>query len=409
MSNKLDQFDFDGFTTERAEKSQEEKEKSIERKRKNKQINTAIYTLICIVCTLLIILLSFLLYFNVSPRQSPERALASYIKAVNDKNWVKVYNNSEFSTSTLFTQESFSKFCEENPRALYLADENIKKFKLIFNKLENDLYYYTVDYVTESDAKGTLYMNVKKTADGKWRFDEYKAVQHSDAFPSFTVYAPVGTEITINGLNIEPYAVLESTNPVTRKNYSYAKYIAEYIPLGEFDLVAKNAMCDDASQKITVSENSEENSLTLQMKLSENAFNSLSENTKGLISTVLSGVINNTLSTEALPLSKNFTEKKLNDLTENISNEIFAENKNYNITSFRLDKATLQSPLSEIMINSQSESTAALSYKINYSYEYTANGAGTAQARSDEGNFSVVYTIENGEWKIEEMLEQAWF
>lgn len=386
---------------------------SVENNKSERKIKTAVYIAAVIAAAVLISAVSILLCFELSPKCNPERAVKAYVNGAEEMNWKKVYNVSDFGKGKPFTRKAFADYCAENSDALKLINGKIADYEISLDKAEDDLLYYTVDYVDENGTPGSFYMQVRKTADGFWRFDEYKVIPALNSFPCYTVFAPIGTVITVNDVEMELSSVIESVNPITAEKYSYAKYVAEFIPQGEYDLVAKNKMCNDAVQKINVTENNDENALSLEMKLNEESFNELAKSAEELIGIVYNGVRDGSLKAESLPLSKSFTQKKLERLIKNISNEMLKDTGYYKITAFSVDKAQLQSSYSDIILNPQCENKITISYKFDYGYIYESDYKGTGEytkgSRNDTGYFSIVYTLENGEWKIDEIMEQAWF
>lgn len=405
MSSKLDQFDFEGFTMERAEKSQAEKEKIANKKKKNKQINIAMYCAICIICAVLIFGLPSFIYFNVSPVRNPEKAVEAYVKGVQQKKWSRLYDIVDLSNSFFEDENAFVKYCNENEAVFTPEIDRIADFKVEADGQNGEGFSYCVHYATENGEADILYVTAERIKDGFGRLDKYRVSVAPKCAQGYTVFAPIGTSITVDEKEIK------QAGTITKENYSYGKYVIDYIPLGEHTLIAKAAGCEDIALKINVTDSNDENSSALEFKISDEAYKKLCEEADGYINTIFKGTIDGSLTAASLPFSAEFKESKWEGFEAQLSSAMLKDAENYKITEFEKTASTLQAKQNEARLSTAEKSMLSISYKFDYSYTCAIGAEGEAEeeTKNESGYINFIYTFENGQWKIDNIFEQAWF
>ncbi len=412
MNNEFDNFDFDNFNKKAVGKTPAEKEVILEKRKKTKKISRLINIIICILAIILIFIIGTSAYLHFSPARNPKRLLTQYIDCVTSEKWDNIYKKSSIKNSSFFTEETFVEYCKENPNAMALTETKIKDFETELDKVDGNTLYYSVNYVDENGDSNCLYMTVKKVKDGVGKFDKYEVVPVSNYIVSYSIYAPEGTQITFGGKEIKQTEGITKTNSILQNNYSYGLYLAQYIPVGEYTLTAKANTLQDIETKITATSPSEsKNESYLEFTLQEDAFNTLSKNTEEYITTVYDSYINGTLTEKSLPFASTYTKEQLDSLSNSIADEMHTVNPDYKVSSIKVTKTNPRTKYGDFKINCLDENKIEIVYDFDYDYTYNANyqGQEASDTCSDSGYFAVTYVYQNGEWKIDNILERAWF
>lgn len=404
MQNKLDDFDFEAFSRERKEASPEQKEKAAQKKKRNTQMNIAFYAVLGVICTALIITIVLTLYVNLSPSRNPDRAVKAYVKNVQSEKWEKVYNDIDLSTSFFEDKKAFAAYCRENPGTLKLTDEKIADFELELDSENENVRVYSVHYVTDEGNEGIFNIAIEKIVDGAGKFDKYKINSTPNASPNYTIFAPVGASIAVDGKQIKP------AQEIKKENGSVGKYVISYIPDGEHTLIAKADGCDDIALKINVSKDNNENELMLEFSVTKESYDKLCADADGYIDTIFKGIIDDSLTADSLPFSTEFKNTKWDGFLNRLKGEMYKSSESYKITGFEKTASALQTEYTEPTLGTAQKAFLTVSYKFNYSYTVSSGTQDKPQeTKNSEGYINIIYTFDGGQWKIDDIFEQVWF
>lgn len=363
-------------------------------RQKNKiKILTAIISIILITVT------SLLLYINLAPIHNPEILLKKYINAVYNEDWKTVYNSITIKYSPFVTEETFLQYCPK----IRFTQATITDFEAEKIKEENELHYYSINYIADDNSTGTFYLTVKEINKGK-----YAVCPTTGNFGTLSVYSAGTTKITLNDTELSSTDITE-TDPITNNQYTLSKFTIEDLLPGTYYLTAENEYFDKITTEIVIDDDCNDAELYLEQTMSENGFNKLCNDSKNIISNIYNGIIHNNLNKETLPLSTSFASEDYDAFINSISDDLCKDNPNYNITEFEITDCKPKNGHKGIKINSKKEDDIDIIFVIDY--KYTAQNPDylgeqyTAQ-KSDTGYFYIQYVLENGSWKINNISQQ---
>ncbi|MDE6124644.1 MAG: hypothetical protein K2G22_05375 [Eubacterium sp.] len=361
----------------------------------------AVKILTAIISMILITVTSILSYINLSPIRNPEILLKKYINAVYNEDWETVYKNITIKRSPLVTKEKFLQYCSE----IRFTQAAITDFETEKIKEENDLGYYSINYIADDNSTGTFYLTVKEINKGI-----YAVCPTKECFGTLSVYAACTTKITLNDTVLSSTNITE-TDPITNNQYTISKFTVENLLPGTYSLTAVNEYFEELTTEIVIDDDCNDTELYLEQTLNENSFNKLCSDSKDVISNIYNGVIHDNLNKESLPLSTSFSSEDYDSFISSVSDDLYKDNSNYNITEFEITDCKPKSGYKNMSFNCKSEEAIDITFAIDYNYtakspdylgeQYTAK-------KSDTGYFYIQYILENGTWKISNLSQQIW-
>lgn len=409
MSNE---FDFDVFnrTRENSLPEVENERKAVRKKDKRKKKKADLIIKICLTVFAALILITAAAYF-IPPYHNPERTVNRFVNSVNEENWKGVYKSIVANDSPFVDKNDFINYCNENPTAVSITQSHIVDFEIVKDKSENNNYYYSVNYVDENGANGVFYVTVQKVKERFWVFDRYEVVPDFECITSVSVYAPQNSSVYINDNLIQTKETVSAYDSAYDCEYSYDKFTAQYVLSGSYEVSVSNPECTEITQNIDTNENTQ---YFISMPISEEGYNSLCDKSVDYISQFYSGVIDDSIDIASFPLSENFTQERFDGVVSSISEELYKDLEEYNITSINV---------TECRINTQYDSSKdilgcsempVIEVRMEFDYDYTSqsikdDGSELTENKNDTGQFNVFYTYENGEWKIIDVSHAAWF
>lgn len=405
MSNEID---FEVFNRQRDTKP--EKKEAIRKTDKKRKKKTALVVKIAVSVFAALILLLFV-YFAVTPFHSPARVVDHYIKAAVDEDWGTVYKYTAAKSSPFVSKKDFVAYCQENPSNVSLTESPIVDFEIINDKTDDKNYYYSVNYVCENKENGVLYLTVNKAREGFWLFDLYEVIPEFDCITPLTVYAPENTTVMIDGKKIVKSETVTGSDSVSNNEYSYLKFTVPYVLKGSYEISAANPNCEKITQTVDTNESNE---CFLSMNINEDTYNKLCENASQYISQFYSGVIDNSIDISSFPVSSDFTAEKFSAVVDSISEELYKSSDNYSITSVTVTDYKVKTDYENANVVFGCQNQIDVEVRFDFNYDYTTksvktDGSEITENKSDSGQFNVYYTYENGEWKILDISQNAWF
>lgn len=407
-----DEFDFEVFsrTRENSLREADSERKAVRKKDKQKKKKAGLVIKICLAVFAVLILTTTAAYF-ISPYLNPERIVSRFVNSVNEENWKGVYKSIVANDSPFVDKNDFISYCNENPTAVSLTQSHIVDFEIVKDKSENNNYYYSVNYVDENGANGVFYVTVQKVKERFWVFDRYEVVPDFDCITSVSVYAPQNSSVYIDDNLLSAKETVSAYDSAYDCEYSYDKFTAQYVLAGSYEVLVSNPECTEITQSIDTNEDTQ---YFISMPISEDSYNSICDKSVDYISQFYSGVIDDSIDISSFPLSQNFTQERFDAVVSSISEELYKDLEEYNITSMNV---------AECRINSQYDSSKdilgcsempVIEVRMEFDYDYTSqsikdDGSELTEDKNDTGQFNVFYTYENGEWKIIDVSHSAWF
>lgn len=409
MSNEID---FDVFNRTRENSLPEvENERKAERKNDKRKKKKADLTIkICLTVFAVFILIIAAVYF-ISPYHNPERMVNRFVNSVNEENWKGVYKSIVANDSPFVDKNDFISYCNENSTAVSLTQSHIVDFEIVKDKTENNNYYYSVNYVDENGANGVFYVTVQKVKERFWIFDRYEVVPDFDCITSVSIYAPQNSSVYIDDNLLSTKETVSAYDSAYDCEYSYDKFTAQYVLSGSYEVSVSNPECTETTQSIDTNEDTQ---YFISMPISEDGYNSLCDKSVDYISQFYSGVIDDSIDIASFPLSQNFTQERFDAVVSSISEELYKDLEEYNITSINVTECRINTPYDSSKDILGCSEMPVIEVRMEFDYDYTSqsikdDGSELTENKNDTGQFNVFYTYENGEWKIIDVSHSAWF
>lgn len=409
MSNEID-FDVFNRTRDNSLSEVENERKAVRKNDKRKKKKAGLIVKICLAVFAVLILATAAAYF-ISPYHNPERVVSRFVNSVNEENWKGVYKSIVANDSPFVDENDFISYCNENPTAVSLTQSHIVDFEIVKDKSESNNYYYSVNYVDENGASGVLYVTVEKVKERFWIFDRYEVVPDFDCITSVSVYVPQNSSVYIDDYLISKKEKISAYDSVYDCEYSYDKFTADYVLVGSHEVSVTNPQCTESTQSIDTNENTQ---YFINMPVSEDCYNSLCDKSVDYISQFYSGVINDSIDVSSFPLSQNFSQDRFDGVVNSISEELYKDLKDYNITSMNVTECRINTPYDSTKDIIGCSEMPIIEVRMEFDYDYTSqsikdDGSELTEDKNDTGQFNIFYTYENGEWKIIDVSHTAWF
>lgn len=347
-----------------------------------------------------------LIYPLLSAKHSPDRFVASYVSSVIDGDWEKVYKNSSFFDSPFITRESFAEYCKTNPDAFAINKSKITDYKIERDRKDGNINYYSLNYITESGEQGVYYITLQMTKDGFYKYDTYKAMPIEGIITRAVIYAPQGTEISINGNAVKSTNIITPTAAAGANEYSYSEYKSDYLFAGSYEITATNAAGLDYSQTADIS--SDNNIFYIALEVDESS--ALYDRAKSAIETLYRGALQNSINTDELGISKSFEGDKFLAVLKDAEDEIYYTNENLSVSDFEITNAKCEKAGSDktyISYNSNGETDITISF--DYKYTLSNKVDGTSEEKTNTGFATIKFIYQNSAYVIDNIASRAEF
>lgn len=398
------EFDFGAFEQTRTYASEEKNEKP----NKNKKNGKIIKITAAIIFACIIIISVILIYPMLSAKHNPNKFAEKYISSIVEADWEYVYNHSSFGSSPFISYEAFETYCRENPQGISLGTAPILDYQIEIDKTEDNSIYYSVSYLTEDKTEGTYYINIIKTKDNFWKYDTFTAVPTENSICSATIYAPLGTTITLNGTKLESNSTVTSKSTQENKETAFSAFETGYLFEGSYELAAENPFCNSYSGTIEISRAN--NKHYLELSVSESCRNELFEKAKSSIETLYNGACANSIDTSELGLSSAFTEEKFLEVLKVAEASVLYTNDSVSVSDFSITDAKQKSDSgTETIIACNYDSVIETAISFDYKYTVTNKIDNASEERKDTGYAVVRFVYENSKWLIDDIAVRAYF
>lgn len=409
MSNEID-FDVFNRTRENLLPEVENERKAVRKNDKRKKRKAGLIIKICLAVFTVLILATAAVYF-ISPYHNPERIVGKFVNSVNEENWKGVYRSIVANDSPFVDKNDFISYCNENPTAVSLTKSHIVDFEIVKDKFDSNNYYYSVNFVDENGENGVFYVTVQKVKERFWIFDRYEVVPDFECITSVSVYAPQNSSVYIDDNLISTKETVTAYDSAYDCEYSYDKFTAQYVLAGSYEVSVSNPECTEITQNIDTNEDTQ---YFMSLPIKEDSYNSLCDKSVDYISQFYSGVIDDSIDIASFPLSQNFTQERFDAVVSSISEELYKDLEEYNITSINVTECRINTPYDSSKDNLGCSEMPVIEVRMEFDYDYTSqsikyDGSELTENKNDTGQFNVFYTYENGEWKIIDVSHSAWF
>ncbi len=375
------------------------------KKKSPKKVKAA--KIICAVLACIIIAGAiFLIYPLLSAKHSPDKFVAFYVNSVIKSDWETVYKNSSFFDSPFISRDSFVKYCEANPEAFSINKSKISDYKIERDRKDGDINYYSMNYITENGEQGVYYITLQMTKNGFYKYDTYKAMPIEGIITKAVIYAPQGTEISLNGNTVNSTSIITPTAAAGANEYSYSEYKSDYLFADSYEITATNAAGLDYSQTADIS--SDNNIFYIALEVDESAV--LYDRTKSAIETLYNGALQNSVNTDELGISKSFEGDKFLEVLKNAESEVYYTNENLSVSDFEITNAKCEKAGSDktyIAYDSNGETDITISF--DYKYTLSNKVDGTSEEKTNTGFATVKFVYQNSAYVIDNIASRAEF
>ncbi len=375
------------------------------KKKSPKKVKAA--KIICAVLACIIIAGAiFLIYPLLSAKHSPDKFVAFYVNSVIKSDWETVYKNSSFFDSPFISRDSFVKYCEANPEAFSINKSKISDYKIERDRKDGDINYYSMNYITENGEQGVYYITLQMTKNGFYKYDTYKAMPIEGIITKAVIYAPQGTEISLNGNTVNSTSIITPTAAAGANEYSYSEYKSDYLFADSYEITATNAAGLDYSQTADISSNN--NIFYIALEVDESAV--LYDRTKSAIETLYNGALQNSVNTDELGISKSFEGDKFLEVLKNAESEVYYTNENLSVSDFEITNAKCEKAGSDktyIAYDSNGETDITISF--DYKYTLSNKVDGTSEEKTNTGFATVKFVYQNSAYVIDNIASRAEF
>lgn len=399
-------FNFEIFETpaiseqEIEQKKSEKAAKIIKNKKKNTMIK--IFGTTAIIILLVTAVLCF--YFFTAPVHNPEKLAAKYVSEINNGEWKKAYSRLYFDKDTPIYDETYINFCKENANEMALVPGKIIDFEINKDAEKNDspqnnIIFYSVNYILEDGSNGTFYLSVMKTNNKIGKLAEYGILPSQKCFASLKITVPASTEIYVRGIKFnEPK--YENNNCIYEIGYTFTDIN---------DIRIVNPYCSEIEEMLEVKPG--ENIYDFTLEITEECYNNLCRQTEENIALIYTDIINGSEDFSKYKLSDSYKENGFSEDIKTIKENVFMGN--YTVSDFKVEETTLKKSYSDIEkeLSSTAESEIEVKYDFRYSYTVTyenADGENVSESREGNGYFGIKYIFGN-EWYINDISTHAWF
>lgn len=393
--------DFENIRTQNAENAVR-KHKNNDNKKKR-----IITTVIVILGVFVIICAAVLISPFLSSNHNPDKFAAKYVKNLIRNNWEEVYDGSQFYNSQIITKEYFVNYCGQNKQVTMLNDTQISDYIIEKDEETDSSINYSIHYVTEDENEGVYYLTVRKTEDKFWKYDTYKAVLQGNSVCNIKVFAPLGTEVSINSVK------LTNAENITERSISNSRniYLNEYdIPLLEdtYNIEAQNDNCNSYSQSAEINRQTE--NYFVEMTLSESAYNALCNKGIETIKSMYTQACSGSLTQQSISTSETFSGDNFDSVINDIQNSVYSSDSTVNITDFEITDTTLKSSYSDkTKLGYEDDGQTEIIFTFNYKYTINNTATATSEQREDQGYADVEFIYQNSQWVVNNIACRAYF
>lgn len=393
--------DFENIRTQNAENAVRK------HKNNNNKKKRIITSVIVILGVFVIICAAVLISPFLSSNHNPDKFAAKYVKNIIRNNWEEVYDGSQFYNSQIITKEYFVNYCGQNKQVTMLNDTQISDYIIEKDEETDSSINYSIHYVTEDENEGVYYLTVRKTEDKFWKYDTYKAVLQGNSVCNIKVFAPLGTEVSINSVK------LTNAENITERSISNSRniYLNEYdIPLLEdtYNIEAQNDNCNSYSQSAEINRQTE--NYFVEMTLSESAYNALCNKGIETIKSMYTQACSGSLTQQSIRTSETFSGDNFDSVINDIQNSVYSSDSTVNITDFEITDTTLKSSYSDkTKLGYEDDGQTEIIFTFNYKYTINNTATATSEQREDQGYADVEFIYQNSQWVVNNIACRAYF
>lgn len=401
-------YNFELFEVKRDTVNKGETQKKAVRKHKNNNNKTR-FALIAVITVIVIAVIcaAVLVIPLLSSNHNPDKFADRFVKNLTQNDWENIYDDSQFYNSPVITKEHFTKYCEQNKQVTVLNGANISDYIVEKDKETDDCINYSIHYVTDTSEYGVYYLTVNKVEDKFWEYDTYKALLQGDSVCSIKIYAPSGTQVSINSAN------LTNAKEITERSASDSSnvYLNEYdiVLLDDtYNIEAQNENCNNYSQSAEINKETED--YYIEMTLSESAYNALCSKGTEIVKTMYSQACSGALTPQSIEVSESFSGDDFNAVITDIQNSVYASDSVIEITDFQITGTSLKSSYSDnTKIGYDSNGKTKIIFTFDYKYTISNTADATSEQREDQGYANIEFIYQNSKWVVNDIACRAYF
>lgn len=377
-------------------------------KQEKKKKRKLIITFVIVIAVLAISAAAVMIYPLLSSAHNPNRFVEKYVKDALNNDWMEVYSDMPYIDSPFISYEGFMDYINANPKENPLDNADPDSFIIEQESTENDLYYYSVDFLDKNQEWQTSYITVKKVKDRFWKYDKYKIIPNQDLICEAKIYAPNGAKIHIDGIEITNISEEKGLDPQTGKEISYSVFTSDYMFSGEHDITAEMAGCDSYENKINVSK--ENADIYLELRVSEDNYNNLCATAKSAVQAVYSSAVGEDADTGSLTFSSSFGENGFNTLVKETGEFVYASTDGISVSGIQITSTKMSSEYEpDIFVTYNESDEININFSFEYKYKISNNIENTSEEKYNTGYASVKFEYENSVWAIDNIAVRAFF
>lgn len=403
------EINFEIFEAEKQPDKTEQEKNTNKKHRRRRQIPKKMKIISAALCAAVIIIAAAVMIYPVlSPKHNPEKFVESYVEAVSHQDWNLVFKFLPAFDSPFITREAFCEYLSAHPDETPLAGVRAESFIIEPEKADGDTIHYSVDFIDDNGDWKTLYFKIKKTKDGFWKYDTYRAIPSAKLICQADIYAPAGSKLFVDSIEIAQIGSETATDPETGKEISYSVFRTDYMFAGGHEIKAQCEGFEEYKENISV--NSDNNLFFVSYKMSEACFEGICTSAKNAVESIYDHACGQGDGIDAAMLSADFGKNGINELYDEIKNSIYDSDKYISVSDFKIDNTEIKTEYgtdSETSYNYGGACT--VNFSFDYSYKVSNEFETTSENRADSGYAAVRFIYENSKWVIDDIAVRAIF
>lgn len=400
-------YNFELFEAKRDNFSQDSTQEVVKKHKNNNNKTRIALIAVITVIVLTVVCAAVLAAPLLSSNHNPDKFADKFVKNLIQNDWDNIYDDSQFYNSPVITKEHFINYCEQNKQVTVLNGVKISDYIVEKDKESENSINYSIHYVTDTSEYGVYYLTVNKVEDKFWRYDTYKAELEGDSVCSIKIYAPSGTQVSINSANLTNAKEITERSATDSSNV----YLNEYdiVLLDDtYNIEAQNESCNNYTQSAEI--NKETDDYYIEMTLSENAYNSLCSKGAEIVKTMYTQACSGSLTQQSIDVSESFSGDDFNAVISDIQNSIYASDSSIEVTDFQITGTSLKSSYSDnTKIGYESDGKTEIIFTFDYKYTISNTAAATSEQREDHGYANIEFIYQNSQWVVNDIACRAYF
>lgn len=405
------------------EKQKSPAEKTQTKKSGNKTIKINKKALIAIGIAIIVIIAVAVGVNAAKKNFEPIKTAEAFADDLFSGDWNSVYNSINIEESEFVNKDTFIAMCENNPNCFGI-DLNTASYYSVYctagGEAGMERSLFTMSCVTENGDEDIEFV-VVKDKDRFWFFDTYKVEITYSPIVSYRIYAPAGSSVKVNGIEI---AYVEETE----EDYGY--YGIDDILPGKYTLDVSRENCESYSANVAVYNRFEaasdeaywgyeedyglvngggtDNCYYVSLNYTDEYVKSVEDSAILLMTSMLKKAAACNSDVSDIPFTdeaaKQYATEELNDSIEDI--DVNTEDSYYTYGEISIDSLTIDREYDDIIYCSwTNDYTYYYDFVLNYSYSWSYNGSYYEDSGVRERTAYPDITIVNvdGEWKIDDI------